>query len=467
MYSCPSCGANIRFDIATQMLKCGNCDTVVDPYEMDKGMAQEPSENMSVTAYTCSQCGGEIIADSNEAAAFCSYCGASTVLESRIKQIRKPDYIIPFSVDKASCARAFNKKLKGSLFAPSNLCNENNITNFRGIYMPYWIYSFKKDGIATTTGVKRYRRGNYDYTEHYDISVPVNYDYAGVGFDASSSFADNLSQAIAPYDTGKTSNFTPAYLSGFYADVSDVPSNTYEVEAGKAVANECAQRVRSNLRPGLGIVPDLAKLNASMQGSCYRRDLGYFPVWFMSYRTDTVDGEDRICYMVVNGQTGRAAGDVPVSLNKYLVAVGILTVIIFVLLNMGATLIPSTLLGATIALNFFGLITNLMQDRKITRWENGTDDKGMIAAKGRSQKSENNSKDKGIVYTILSILSIALGALIIYVNPVSDIIFYMAVIFGCVISFMEYIRLIKRFNKLTSRPLPQFKRTGGDDSAVF
>ena len=46
--------------------------------------------------------------------------------------------------------------------------------------------------------------------------------YKGLSFDASSSFSDNISEQLAPYDVKGMKAFTPAYLSGFYADTADV-----------------------------------------------------------------------------------------------------------------------------------------------------------------------------------------------------------------------------------------------------
>lgn len=38
------------------------------------------------TLFTCPQCGGELITEDDTVATFCSYCGGSTILDSRIKR---------------------------------------------------------------------------------------------------------------------------------------------------------------------------------------------------------------------------------------------------------------------------------------------------------------------------------------------------------------------------------------------
>ena len=98
MIACPNCGANLRFDAKTQRMVCDFCGSDFDPLQFnvekdaeEQAMAQEAEpaddggfETYDVTVYTCPQCGGELMSvDENTAAAFCSFCGASTILSSR------------------------------------------------------------------------------------------------------------------------------------------------------------------------------------------------------------------------------------------------------------------------------------------------------------------------------------------------------------------------------------------------
>lgn len=73
MYTCISCGGELKFDIASQKLSCEYCHTKYDPYEMAKGKeAQEDAYD--VTIFKCPQCGGEIYSTDTTAAGFCRFC---------------------------------------------------------------------------------------------------------------------------------------------------------------------------------------------------------------------------------------------------------------------------------------------------------------------------------------------------------------------------------------------------------
>ena len=69
MIPCPGCGAGMVFDIAGQNLKCNYCGTTQDVKDAPDDRSASP-DIMDVTAFTCPQCGGEILSTDNEASSF-------------------------------------------------------------------------------------------------------------------------------------------------------------------------------------------------------------------------------------------------------------------------------------------------------------------------------------------------------------------------------------------------------------
>lgn len=119
MYECPNCGGNLKFDIARQQLYCEYCGTLADPYRVCKErdaeetvMPGEDREEYEATVFTCPQCGGEILSEDTTAATFCSFCGSSTILDSRISRTRRPSYILPFTRTKEDCRAAYGKMMR-------------------------------------------------------------------------------------------------------------------------------------------------------------------------------------------------------------------------------------------------------------------------------------------------------------------------------------------------------------------
>lgn len=339
MYDCPNCAGNLKFDIQTQKMKCDNCSTLLDPYMLDekKGMAKERaadeideeySEDYEVTMFSCPQCGGKIYSIDTQAAGFCSFCGSTTVLNSRLERVVKPKYIVPFAITKNRCIDIFRNYMKKAKFIPKELRDENSIESFRGIYVPFWVYKAKQDDLVSFNAVqyKTELRGKMKYT--YKVSGYLDCDYFGAVHDASAAFEDDISEQLLPYDLDKFRRFTPAFLSGFYADIADVTPELYE----KYIANVIGQVTLNNLKqhPKMHeyIVGDDPFEEFDFKTRMIDARLVMLPVWLLSYRKG-----DRIAYIAVNGLTGKIAADMPISPSKYIAESFIISLPVFALIK--------------------------------------------------------------------------------------------------------------------------------------
>ena len=126
-FKCPCCGGSIEFDSSVQKMKCPFCDTEFDvktlsehakaveeeqPEDMnwsdEAGSEWQDGESEGLRTYTCKSCGGEIVGDANTAATACPFCGSPVVMTGQLSGALKPDYVIPFKLDK----KAAKEKLK-------------------------------------------------------------------------------------------------------------------------------------------------------------------------------------------------------------------------------------------------------------------------------------------------------------------------------------------------------------------
>ncbi|MBR1854673.1 MAG: zinc ribbon domain-containing protein [Lachnospiraceae bacterium] len=530
MYECPNCSANLKFDIRSQMLLCDRCGTQMDPYAFQKEKdADETSvleEDCEVTVYTCPQCGGQLMSDDTTAATFCSFCGGSTILHSRVSNMRRPTYIIPFQKTKEDCGEAYRKMMKRALYAPTEMKKEGYISRMRSIYMPYWVYTAEKYGRVRLSASQYVKNIKYDVTMYFWLQSNVQAEYKGIAFDASQSFADPLSNAIAPYEWWGLKRFTPSYLSGFYADVADVDPELYESDVSEIVGYELYRRMEKEPayeKYTLGEVAD------EMRPNYIYKELAMFPVWFLTYRH-----KDRVSYAVVNGQTGKAAGDIPVDKGRYFMGSFLLALPIFILLNLAVSMQASTMLFlAGLMAGICGFIS--VEQKKLMRArEDYMDDKGSgrylnIGAKrykALSRGTKVNVKEivgiggLTVLYVLMafftgggqSAVKLQLWSLIIYVvvlivsprtirvgggrssqpdiplsvkdiltavwkpgmgvlavvlvlvwHPTAVVFYYVAAVAVTLLMVWDVIGILNRHNLLTSRPLPQFDRRGGEE----
>lgn len=388
MYACKNCGRNLRFDIEKQKLSCDACQSEFDPYEITKESDGIESETYDTQVFLCPQCGGEIRADINEATSYCLYCGASTVLSSRISKEKKPEYIIPFQISKEECNNLYAKKVKGKILAPNSVRKKVTADSFRGIYMPYWVYSMKHNQ-QFNLGVKHDRRsGDYIYREEFALKGTVKAEYEGISYDASSSFPDNMSQVIAPYNVKEIKEFTPSYLSGFYADVSDVDSEVYREQSSDIVLEHSLREINRSFSYKYFDDIDYWVDQKVLTPTEEKAHSAMFPVWFMSFRH-----KDRITYSVVNGQTGDVYANLPVSFPKYLLASLLLFIPLFFLLSR-FTITPAWLALITGALALVEVLLFNRCYRKISRKENNMDDRGFCYHNGMPLTNAKSKKIK-------------------------------------------------------------------------
>ncbi|MCQ2537085.1 MAG: CpXC domain-containing protein [Lachnospiraceae bacterium] len=468
MIPCPGCGQALRFDIPSQKMKCQYCDGSYDPYEVEKlNRGSSETDTMSVTVFTCPQCGGEMYSTDTDITGFCSYCGSPNTLTSRISEEQRPTHIIPFAYTKEACKKAYAQKLKRESFAPNYLKSAEFIDGFRGVYMPYWSYSVNQETEMSLSGKTVTVSGNKEHTDYYDLTAGVKSDFDGVTFDASSTLYDDISAILAPYNIRERKPFTPGFLSGFYGDLPDVPYGIYRDNAETFVRDSVISEYKKD--------PAFKKytIDGQIQSpesygikTNSKVDRLLLPVWFMSYKN-----KDRVAYAIVNGQTGKVYADLPISPFKYLRAVGIVAAIVFLLLSVFFTPKPNT---ALIFSSILGLISVGMVSsgrKKLNRLEAHANDEGYLYHKGKSSLSDAEIKElKQWKYPnpLRVILCIAGGLFAVWVlgaTPVNDAWYYGACLVIAALTIWNFLYIFTCYNKRVTHRPPQFDKQGGDDNA--
>lgn len=465
MYACPNCGGGLRFDIASQKLICDHCDSLTDPYSLAEKKDASTDTSFGVTVFTCPQCGGELYTTDESITGFCMFCGASTVLDARMTSQKRPEKIITFKKTKEDCKELYGRMVKGALFAPKELKDPEYLEKFRGVYIPYWMYTIKYDGPYDMSGSTTETTVGYVITNNYKIHCDMDVEYSGISYDASSSFDDHVSETIAPFMSAKAQDFTPPLLSGFYADTADVDSSVYEEDAVNAARSNIISGISSDNRMSKFAVKDMGMTVKEDAASGVEKTdvkLGLFPVWFLTYRSS----KNRVAYAVVNAESGEVAADLPVSIPKYLISSMAVAAGIFALLFFLFTPTPGVALFTSAAFAVISIIVYAVEIKAIRRRHGKYDDKGFYTKYGVLEELDDVKRYCNASGMIGSILAIIAAIVIAIIQPVDDWIYYAGAIGAIIGVCTTIIAIIKRINILNTRPLPQFHfRKGGDDSA--
>lgn len=398
MYSCPGCGSQMLFDIPGQQLKCGRCDRTMSVEEADEKEFRKAGESFMVDLLTCPNCGGEIHAINTAAAGFCSYCGSSVMLEKQNTEYDPPESLIPFKITREECFGNFQEMLKGSFCADHRL--KKNITpdSFRGIYVPYHTYEAGVEGEAWIEGEKSTAK----YTYYYKSQVELNHHYTGILHDASKEMPDSISETISVTKDARdlTVPFSPAYLSGFYADVSDTDPDTY-------IPYARSEAIRKGLEDTLPALKDdelnystsnaekalLPKATAKYTGDTL------LPVWFMSMKSGK-----RVLYAVQNAVTGEMWADIPMDISRFALVALVIAAGLFFAFNQFLTLRPEMVMIAAMLLAIFAQIAVNGRTTRIKEKETAeavirgetVDLKDRMSKMKRLQKRVNRQKNHGI-----------------------------------------------------------------------
>lgn len=392
MYQCPNCNGNLKYNIRLQKMSCDHCNSTFNPYQFGDAEGAKQSE-FEVTVFTCPQCGGELFTTDNEMAGFCSFCGSSTVFESRIANEKRPDYIIPFQKTKEDCKDEYMKMIRNAFFVPKALKSPEYIEGFRGIYMPYWIYDVQQQGEINLSGKRTTIDEDYMITSYYKFDGNLSSHYEGIAYDGSSALTDTISRKLMPYKMNSLREFSPVYLSGFYADAADLEAEVYEEDVMALTEKRTGEFVKNyyGLEPYTLDTKD-ESIVEQLGTTITKESQAMLPIWFMSYQN-----KDWVAYATVNGQTGKVVADLPVDFKKYLLCAIPLAFPIFLLVclidnitAMNPVLLLHILLMLSTVVNFlYGA-----KVKQIVKREKHADDKGAIVAKQRQEHEKPKRRKK-------------------------------------------------------------------------
>ena len=244
----------------------------------------------------CTACGAELAVNGTETSTFCAYCGQATVVQDRVDDYLKPDFIIPFKVTRDDAEKIIRTQLNKGFFVPKGIKNFE-VEKIRGIYVPFWLFDMhysdrqfykysKKQGKTTVT--------RYEYFEAKTF-------FKQLTLDASLNLNDDSSARLEPYDMRQLVDFDMAYLSGYYSDrfdvgVADITGNAV-LRAGELFNEQAMKEIKHKTGKLVKQDPDF---NVS------KTEYALLPAWFLSFKYD-----DKPYTILVNGQTGKMVGAVP------------------------------------------------------------------------------------------------------------------------------------------------------------
>ena len=344
IFPCEECGADLKFDIGQQSLKCPFCGHVKELDLAEDAQIQEqdfhamlerlrelrseqaddierPAGADTTNEVRCESCGANVVFVGTLTSTVCPYC-ASPIQRDDVHrcEVRVPvDAVMPFLIDHDQAAQNLRDWVASLWFAPGEFQRRGIKAAFNGVYLPYWTFD------TLTFNVYSGQRG-----EHYYVTVGTGKDqrqerrtawYPASGrfqrfFDdvlvpATTQLDSGLLQSLEPWPLHKCIPFTQEVLAGYFARTYDL-----ELDGGfvngkeridQALYRDVCQRIG-------GDEQRVHSINTRYDGLTYKHIL--LPLWLLAYQF-----HDKTYQVYVNAATGEVQGQRPYSWIKITFAV--------------------------------------------------------------------------------------------------------------------------------------------------
>lgn len=362
-YKCPNCGAPLSWEPGSGQVECDYCKSAFSVAEVEEfnKRAQAASEEKAqqeaqrqarvedklaakaeqefaegeadhLASYHCDNCGAEVVTNPSTAASFCYYCHNPVILSNRLSGKFRPDKVLPFRISEKEAQDRFLEWAKTKRFVPRSFYSKAQLEKMTGIYLPVWLADVHSDV---------YFRGSGSSTRHISASDEEIREYsfirqgeiqsnevAEVAFKEGDKISPEAFESTANFQWDDLEDFSPAYLSGYFAEIWSVTAD----EAGQKAVSQVEGMVHNNLMQDLQSSYDSVKL-AENEVKSQLQDINFVlaPAWVLSYRYN----EDYYLY-VLNGQTGQAFGELPIdkkSLFGHAAIIGLIALVMLLLIS--------------------------------------------------------------------------------------------------------------------------------------
>jgi len=332
---CPNCGARTVYNPDIKKLFCEYChgswDLDIVPVEaaMENDYLEAVSrENEDWTdkkiTIECKSCGAVTEYAATVQSTTCPFCDSVQVVENELtKKTIAPSHLIPFMFGEEKARGKFAQFLKKKWLAPRALKKMAKLEKMKGIYYPYWTYdadTYSKytadSGEDYTVTVQKTRIENgktvvYNATETRTKWVRVSGDYSFFADDvlviSTNETVSDICRRVEPFDHSALIPYNPQFLAGFAAQRYTVGL----VDGFELAKSRIAEMIEAGIDNEVRRIyhaDHVRNINATTQYDNIKFKHILLPLWVSSYCY-----KEKVYRYIVNGQTGKANGEAPLS----------------------------------------------------------------------------------------------------------------------------------------------------------
>ncbi|MCA9056941.1 MAG: hypothetical protein KDA85_00520 [Planctomycetaceae bacterium] len=315
---CAVCGAMLD----EEDLFCANCGTEAPNRDV---LPMTHAAETSTCSFRCSSCAASMSYDASSRSLRCPFCGSEKLEELPDEKILTAKRIIPFVVTQQEVLEFMRKKLGSSFWMPGDLAATATVTRMLPVYVPFWAFSAQTLTYWTADTSRTPPGASADW---FPLTGEHRSSWKGILVGASSALTQRETIDLCPFDlsTGRPRE--------------EVDTNNWIVEQFRLQRKHARPLARQGIeelekQECTRYVPGRCrnmKVNVRLHGLSSEPIL--VPVWIMAYRY-----RDRVFRFLVNGQTGRTTGQMPLSRLRIVgVIVAVLIAILIIATGVGLLL---------------------------------------------------------------------------------------------------------------------------------
>ncbi len=353
-FACKSCGASLKYKPGTAHLVCEYCGAMNDinppstpieeqDYETFLSKAVTETDQLTIAAVKCQNCGATSSIDPKIASSLCPYCTSPLISANAVdEKMIRPKSLLPFLIDAEKAKSEFQKWIDKLWFAPSALKKAViQADRFKGLYTPFWTYDSQTlSQYVGEQGVYYYTEEQYTETDSkgntvnrtrqvrntrwYPVTGQLDFFFDDILICASKSLPVNYVNKLAPWDMKNLISFDEKFLSGFICEKYQIGLK----EGFDLAKAEMTKALESKVRQQIGGDDQrVISVNTAYSSVTFKHLL--LPVYLSAYSF-----KGKIFHFLVNARTGEVQGERPWSSAKIALTVigGLLLLFILYLL---------------------------------------------------------------------------------------------------------------------------------------
>ncbi|MEG1499558.1 MAG: hypothetical protein RR400_00590 [Clostridia bacterium] len=334
IYKCSSCGGNLIFSPKDQELKCENCSRIFEigkqnfkdkhTFLLAKEKEKEYLEWTSANkVFTCKNCGAKIIMKELEIAKVCAYCHSPYIVQEDELPGLVPDAVIPFKIDDKMASSHFAKNAKARFFVPREFKKKMPESEIKKFYVP--AFSFDANSSSVYSGILErdettFVKDGPPIVQVYSksISGTKQCQHKNVVVETSSKLSQEEIQGILPYDFEEAVRYNNAFISGYSVEYYANALNDCKSMADKIMKDSITQEILSEYSYSR---VESFNLKCKFENEKYCYDI--LPIYKFDF-----DYKKKKYSCLMNGQTGKLGGGLPIAVGKIVAIVAFVALVI-------------------------------------------------------------------------------------------------------------------------------------------